>query len=97
MNFLTRIAKTFGPRVLGAAASALAGWIVVKTKGVVQVDPATLVEVGTAMIAGYAATHRAASAKVNPGDAATGRVATGIDAAANDESVDTVVRIPDTH
>lgn len=89
------ILKTLGPRLIGTVASALAGWIVVKTKGVVQIDPTTLVEVGTAMIAGYAVSHRGTSAVVNPGDAATERVTDGIKAAADDPAVDTVVRVPD--
>jgi hypothetical protein len=96
MNFLKKLALTFGPRLLGVAASAIAGLIVTKTKGVVQIDPTTMVEVGTAMIGAYAASHRAATAvSSNPGDAATDRVAEGLNRAANDETVDTVVRIPD--
>lgn len=95
MGFLKNILKTFGPRLLGVAASAVAGLIVTKTKGVVQIDPTTMVEVGTAMIAGYAATHRAATAvSNNPGDAATGRVAEGENRAANDPHASDAVVIP---
>lgn len=95
MNWFSSVLKTFGPRLLGIGASALAGLIVTKTKGVVQIDPSTLVEVGTTMIAAYATTHRAATAiSANPGDAATGRVATGIDKAANDPHASDTVVIP---
>lgn len=95
MNFLTGLLKTFGPRLLGIAASGVAGIIVTKTKGVVQVDPTTLVEVGTAMIGAYAATHRGVTAvSNNPGDAATNRVATGIDTAANNPRANDTVVIP---
>ena len=78
MDWLTAVAKTFGARVLGAAASGVAGWVFAKTRGVVTVDPATLTTVamqGALMIGTYAATHRAASSVVNPVDAAKGRVA----------------------
>lgn len=96
MDKLKGILITLGPRLLGTVASAIAGWIVVKSKGVVQIDADTLVEVGTAMIGAYAASHRAATAvSPNQADAASVRIAEGINAAAHDESVDTVVRIPD--
>jgi hypothetical protein len=96
MNFLKGILLTLGPRLLGTVASAIAGYVVVKSKGIVQIDGPTLVEVGTAMIGAYAATHRGATAvSPNQADAATVRVAEGINAAANDEAVDTTVRIPD--
>lgn len=94
MNWFTSIFKTFGPRLLGTAASAVAGYVVVKSKGVVQIDPTTLIEVGTAMIGSYAATHRATSAKVNKGDAASARVAEGIDKAADDPHASDTVVIP---
>lgn len=91
MNRLTGILRVIGPRVAGV----LAGWASAKlAEKQITVDPATLIAIATAT---YAGVHKVISAKVNPGDAATGRVAAGIDAAANDESVDTVVRIPDTH
>lgn len=95
MNWLTNMLKTFGPRLLGVGASAIAGVVVTKTKGVVQIDPATLVEVGTAMIGAYAATHRATTAvSSNPADAATGRVAEAVDKAANDPQASDTVVIP---
>lgn len=75
MNKLGNILVAFGPRLLGLLAAPLAGWLVVKTKGVVQVDPDTLIEVGTAMIGTYAGVHRVTSSKFNKGDAATGRMA----------------------
>lgn len=77
MNILTKAAKSIGPRILGGAASLLAGWIFAKTKGAVQVDPQQVVEIAGTMIGAYAATHRAASALgINPGDAASGTLAT---------------------
>lgn len=95
MNWLTGLLNTFGPRLLGVAASGLAGLIVVKTKGIVQIDPTTLVEVGMGMIGGYAATHRAVTAvSNNPGDAATNRVAEGENSAANDPRSGSTVVIP---
>lgn len=95
MGFLSNILKTFGPRLLGIAASAIAGLIVTKTKGVVQIDPTTMVEVGTAMIGAYAASHRAVTAvSSNPADAATARVATAVDEAANDPAASNAVVIP---
>lgn len=95
MNLLSNILKTFGPRLLGVAASAIAGLVVAKTKGVVTIDPTTLVEVGTAMIGAYAATHRGATAvSSNPADAATARVANAVDKAANDPQAPETVIIP---
>lgn len=91
MNRLGGILKVIGPRLLAAIAAMASTKLAEKG---ITVDPATLVGIG---LGTYAAVHKALSAKVNPGDAATGRVATGIDKAANDPAVDTVVRIPDTH
>jgi hypothetical protein len=64
--------KTFGPRALGI----IAGFAATKLGEVTGtvVDPATLIGLG---MAAYAIAHRAASSKINPGDAATGRVAEG--------------------
>lgn len=95
MGKLGNILKTIGPRLLGQAASALAALILLKTKGVVTIDPNTLVEVITAAGVAYAATHRGVSAVVNPGDAAKGRVADGIkDAADNPMSSPVVTILP---
>lgn len=64
--------KTFGPRALGIVAGFLAAKIGEITGTVV--DPATLTGLGIAV---YSAVHRISSSKINPGDAATGRVAEG--------------------
>lgn len=88
MNWFTNILKTLGPRVIGAAAGAVAAKIS-ETTGV-AVDPATLVGIA---LAAYAAAHKAVSAKVNPGDAATGRVSDAIDKAANDPRASNTVTI----
>lgn len=68
MNF-GNILRVLGPRALGI----LAGYASTKLaeKGVTA-DPATLIAIGTTV---YAAVHKAISSKVNPGDAANGRVA----------------------
>lgn len=78
MNWLKNILITYAPRLLGAAAGMAAAKIA-ETTGVV-VDPATLVGVALAV---YAGVHKAASAKVNPGDAASGRVAEAVKVAAD--------------
>lgn len=88
MNWFTDILKTYGPRVVGAAAGVAAAKITEKTG--ISVDPATLVGVA---LAAYAAVHKGVSAKVNPGDAATGRVADAIDRAANDPRASNTVTI----
>lgn len=94
MNQLAKLATTLGPRLIGAVASALAGWLLVHSKGVVQIDANTLVEVTTTMLATYAASHRASSAVINPGDAASGRVAGAVKDAASSETPSNVVEIP---
>jgi hypothetical protein len=69
MNFGS-IFRIYGPRLLGV----FAGWGAAKISentGTV-VDPASLIAIGTFA---YSAVHRATSAVVNKGDAATGRVA----------------------
>lgn len=88
------ILKALGPRVIGAAVTGVAGWIYAKTKGAVVVDPGMAVEMIVGGLVTYAASHRAASAIVNPGDAATGRIAGAIDDAANNPHTSDVVRIP---
>jgi hypothetical protein len=69
MNF-GNIFRTFGPRVLGV----LAGWGATRISEAtgIAVDPASLIAIGTFV---YSGVHRATSAVVNKGDAATGRVA----------------------
>lgn len=96
MGFLVNILKVLGPRVIGVAAAAVAGFIFDKTKGAVTVEPTQVVEIVTTMLTTYAVAHRAATAvSPNPGDAATGRIATGENNAANDpKSSDTVVIPP---
>lgn len=70
MNFFTKILTIAGPRVLGAAAA----WAATKLaeKGIVT-DPSTLIGIA---LSAYAVVHKAVSSKVNPGDAASGRMAT---------------------
>lgn len=94
MNWFTKILKVLGPRVIGAGVSAVGGIIYAKTKGTVQVDTTQVAEIVTGMIITYATAHRGASALINPGDAATGRVAEGIDKAANDPRASDAVVIP---
>lgn len=77
MNILSKAAKSIGPRIIGGIVSLFAGWLFAKTKGAIQVDPTQVVEIAGTMIGAYAATHRAASALgLNPGDAASGTLAT---------------------
>lgn len=90
MPSLKGIAKTVGPRLIAVAAAWISAEITKRFQVTVEPETLTVIMMGT-----YAGVHKAVSAKVNPGDAATERVAEGIDAAANDERVDTVVRIPD--
>ncbi len=70
-----KLFTTLGPRVFGGIASMAAGWIFVKTRGLVTIDANQVVEVGGAMIGSYAATHRVLSRFINPGDAAKSRLA----------------------
>lgn len=90
MPSLKGIAKVIGPRLVAVAAGWLSAELAKRFGAVVEPESLTAIMIGT-----YAGVHKAISAKVNPGDAATGRVADGINAAANDPSVDAVVRIPD--
>lgn len=71
---MSKIFSILAPRVAGTVAAWLAGFLFMKTKGVVTVDPTMLVEVATAMIGTYAVAHRAVSSKVNPSDSASGRM-----------------------
>lgn len=71
---MNKIISIFGPRILGGLASMLTGWIFVKTKGMVTVDPAQVVEIGGTMLTTYAATHRLLSSVINPGDSAKSRL-----------------------
>lgn len=70
--------KIFLPRILGGVVSAVAGWLYVQTRGIVTVDPAAVVEIGTAMVTSYALTHRGVSAKLNPDDSASRRMVTAV-------------------
>lgn len=65
-----KILQVYLPRILGVAAAFGAGKLAEKT-GIV-VDPAS---VTAAALAAYALAHRVASAKLNPGDAASRRMA----------------------
>lgn len=77
MNILSKATKSIGPRLLGGIVSLLAGWLFAKTKGAVAINPDQVVEIAGTMIGTYAATHRIASALgINPGDAASGTLAT---------------------
>ncbi len=89
MNWIKNVAKTFGPRLLGI----IAGFASTKlAEQHVTVDPATLIGIGTVV---YAGVHKAVSAKVNPGDSATGRVADAISDAASGQTLrNTVVVAP---
>jgi hypothetical protein len=69
MNFGT-LWSMFGPRLIGAAASAAAGFVFAKTRGTVQLDATQLAELGTTMIGTYALAHTASAVKINPAAAA---------------------------
>lgn len=84
MNIFTRLFKTFAPRVIGAAVSGFTGWIYAKSQGTVMVDPEMATKLITGMLLTYAGAHRAASAVINPGDAATSRVAEAIHEASDE-------------
>lgn len=77
MNIFSKALKSFGPRIIGSVAALGAGWLFAKTKGAVQVNPDQVVEIATTMLGSYAVTHRIVSAVgLNPGDAASGTLAT---------------------
>ncbi len=77
MNILSKAARSVGPRIIGGALSLLAGWLFAKTKGAISINPDQVVEIAGTMIGTYAAGHRIASALgINPGDAASGTLAT---------------------
>lgn len=88
MNWLTNIARTFGPRVIGILAGLASTKLAEKQ---ITVDPAVLIAIGTTV---YAGVHKAVSAHVNPGDAATGRVAVAIKDAASPETPSNTVIVP---
>jgi uncharacterized membrane protein len=69
------LVRVLAPRIIGAAASGLAGLVFTKTHGAVSLDPTQLTELGTTMILTYGVTHTAASAKINPVGAASPVVA----------------------
>lgn len=95
MPSLNGILKAIGPRLIGVAVAGLSSWIYDKTKGAVQMDAETTTQLVTGMLVVYAGAHRAASAYLNPGDAAKGRVADAIKTAADDPHADNVVRVPE--
>lgn len=86
MDWIKNVLVTSGPRILGA----IAGWLAAKiaeTTGM-AVDPTTLIGIALAI---YAAVHKAVSAiGVNPGDAATGRIASAEKRAADTGTAVTV-------
>lgn len=61
----------FGARVIGLAVSGAVGWIYTRTRGAVQLDAGVLSEMITVQVGTYAASHRYASSKINPADAAS--------------------------
>ena len=69
MNF-GNILRVLGPRLIGILAGYASTKLAESTGA--AVDPASLIAIGTAV---YAGVHKAVSSKVNPGDAANGRVA----------------------
>lgn len=76
MGFLKSIVVSLGPRILGAAAAGVSGWIFAQSKGAITVNPDQVVELAGSMITAYAVTHRAVSALgVNKGDAASATLA----------------------
>lgn len=83
MNLFGRLFKTFAPRIIGAAVSGFTGWLYAKSQGAVVVDPEMATKMITGMLVAYAGAHRLSSAVINPGDAATERVATAIHDAAD--------------
>lgn len=95
MPSLNGILKAVGPRLIGIAVAAIASLVYDKTKGAIQMDPETTTQLVTGMLVVYAGAHRAASAVINPGDAAKGRVADAIKTAADDPRADNVVRVPE--
>lgn len=70
MNWLKKVATILGPRLVAAAAGMAAAKLAEKG---VSVDPAVLIGFGMGT---YATVHKVISSKVNPGDAASGRMAT---------------------
>jgi hypothetical protein len=69
MNFFTKIWTVLGPRIIAAAAGGAATKLAERG---VTVDPATLVSIG---LGTYGIVHKIISSKVNPGDAASSRMA----------------------
>lgn len=69
MGFLKKVWVVLGPRIGGAAV----GFIVAKAaeKGI-TVDPATVTAIA---LGAYGVAHKVISSKVNPGDAASGKLA----------------------
>jgi hypothetical protein len=88
MNFFTKIWTLLGPRIIAAAAGGAATKLAERG---VTIDPATLVSIG---LATYGVVHKIVSSKVNPGDAASGRVAAAEKRAS--ETGSTVVVAPPT-
>lgn len=63
--------RVVAPRLIGVVASGAAGWVFVHSKGTVTLDPTQLTELGTTMLATYAAGHTATAAVLNPAAAAS--------------------------
>ena len=78
MNWLKAVSITFLPRLIAALAGVLVGKA---AQHGLTLDP---VEVSGVVIAAYAAVHKAINSKVNPGDAAKGRLAEAEKTATND-------------
>lgn len=94
MDWLTNVLKTLGPRAIGVGAAAVASIVYGKTKGAVQIDATQVTEIVSGMLITYATAHRAASAVINPGDAAKGRVADAVKTAADDPQASNTVIVP---
>lgn len=77
MNWFTNILRVLGPRLVAAGAAVL---VTKAAEKGVTLDPT---EVAGVLVGSYAAIHKAISSKINPGDAASGRVAAAEKSAAN--------------
>lgn len=87
MGFFKKLLVLIGPRLVAAVTGIVAGKLAEKG---ITVDPATItgIALGT-----YATVHKVISSKVNPGDAASGRIATA-EKKASDNGSSVVVAPP---
>ena len=68
---LGKLWTAFGARLIGVAMVPLGAWVYKVTKGMVTVDPVSATELVMSGIGTYSASHRYASSKINPVDAAS--------------------------